>query len=44
MLTNILLGVIALHLIIGFGWLLYKLIPREGDELIDSSEDVENLK
>lgn len=42
MLTNILLGVIVLHLIAGFGWLAYKLSPRKGDELIDNSEDIEN--
>ncbi|MFT6338052.1 MAG: hypothetical protein ACJATI_004822 [Halioglobus sp.] len=42
MLTNILLIIILLHLVVGFGWLVYKLSPRKGDELIDSSEDLEN--
>ena len=42
MLTNIILIVILLHLVLGFGWLAYKLSPKKGDELIDSSEDLEN--
>ncbi len=42
MLTNIILVVILLHLVVGFGWLMYKLAPRKGDELIDSSEDLDN--
>ena len=39
MITKILLGIIVLHLIVGFGWLAYKLSPREGDQLIDNSEE-----
>lgn len=39
MLTKILLGVIVLHLIAGFGWMIYKLSPQKGEELIDSSEE-----
>lgn len=42
MITNIILIIILLHLGLGFGWLMYKLIPRKGDELIDSSEHLEN--
>lgn len=42
MLTNIILIIIVLHLVLGFGWLAYKLSPREGDELIDSSDEIEN--
>lgn len=41
MLTKILLGIIVLHLIAGFGWLAFKLSPRDGDELIDSSQNNE---
>lgn len=29
--TKIILGIIVLHLIGGFGWLMYKLSPRKGD-------------
>lgn len=43
MLTNILLGVILLHLIIGFGWLAHKLSPHKGDELIDSIDNIGNV-
>lgn len=39
MITKIVLGIIVLHLIVGIGWLGYKLTPRDGDELIDSSEE-----
>lgn len=42
MVTNIILIIILLHLVIGFGWLMFKLAPRKGDELIDSSEHLEN--
>jgi len=41
MFTNIILIIILLHLVIGFGWLAYKLAPRKGDKLIDSSEQQE---
>lgn len=27
--TNIIVGIIVLHLVLGFGWLLYKLSPRK---------------
>ena len=37
--TKIILGIIVLHLIIGFGWLFWKLSPREGDKLIDGSDE-----
>ncbi len=30
--TQIVLALIALHLLIGFGWLMYKLSPRKKDE------------
>lgn len=30
--TKIILGLIALHLLVGFGWLLYKLSPRKDDK------------
>ncbi len=30
--VKILLGIIVLHLIAGFGFLFYKLMPREGDD------------
>ena len=39
MVTKIILGIIVAHLIAGFGWLVFKLSPRAGDELYDSSED-----
>lgn len=38
MLTNILIAVIVIHLIAGFGWLMYKLSSKE--DLIDGSEEV----
>jgi len=45
MVTNIILIIIVLHLVAGVGWLIYKLAPREGDELIDSSaEELEDDK
>lgn len=37
--TKIILVIIVLHLIIGFGWLFWKLSPREGDKLIDGSDE-----
>ena len=39
MVTKILLGIIVLHLIAGFGWMIYKLSPKKGEGLIDSSEE-----
>lgn len=39
MITKILLAIIVLHLVAGFGWLVYKLSPRDGDELIDNSDE-----
>lgn len=39
MVTNILIAVIVIHLIVGFGWLMYKL--SSSDDLIDGSEDIE---
>lgn len=44
MITNIILIIILLHLVVGFGWLAYKLSPRKGDELIDSSEELDKTK
>lgn len=41
MLTKIILGIIVLHLIGGFGWLLYKLTPREEDDLLGNNKDEE---
>ncbi len=38
LLTKIIIGVIVLHLIVGFGWLMYQLSPRKGDQLIDEAE------
>jgi hypothetical protein len=35
MVTNIIIGIIVLHLIVGFGYLVYKLSPREGDEELE---------
>ncbi len=37
--TKIILGIIVLHLIIGFGWLIYKLSPRPNDKPWDDEED-----
>lgn len=31
-LTKIILSLIVLHLLAGFGWLMYKLSPRKGDK------------
>ncbi len=30
--TKIILGLIVLHLLVGFGWLIYKVSPRKGDK------------
>lgn len=30
--TKIILALIALHLVVGFGWLVYKLTPRKTDK------------
>jgi hypothetical protein len=37
--VKILLAVILLHFIVGFGYLIYKLSPRKKDE--DATEDAE---
>lgn len=37
--VKIILAIIVIHLIAGFGWLIWKLSPKDGDELIDSSYD-----
>lgn len=42
MITKIILGIIVLHLIAGFGWMVYKLSGQSGEDLIDSSEEVVN--
>jgi hypothetical protein len=44
MLVKIILVIIVLHLIAGFGWMVYKLTPRKGEEIIDSSQDELNKK
>jgi len=36
--TKLILILTALHLIIGFGWLVYKLSPRKGDEKDESTD------
>lgn len=41
MFTNIILIIIVLHFIVGFGWLAFKLAPRKGDELIDNYDENE---
>jgi hypothetical protein len=33
------LAVIVLHLIIGFGWLIYKLSPKKSDKTKNETED-----
>jgi hypothetical protein len=38
MLTKIIIGVILLHTILGFAWLIYKLAPRKGDKIIENHE------
>lgn len=42
--TYIILIIIVLHLVAGFAWLMYKLSPREGDQLIDSQDELEENK
>lgn len=39
--TKIILAIILIHLIAGFGFLIYKLTPRKGEELesYDSEEE-----
>lgn len=37
--TKIIIGIIVLHLIGGFGWLLYKLSPRKSDSQEVLNED-----
>jgi len=37
--TKIILGLIVLHLLVGFGWLIYKLSPRKEDETVDREEE-----
>jgi len=39
MVTNIILGVIVLHIVVAIVWLGIKLAPRKGEELIDSSQE-----
>lgn len=41
MLVKIVIAIIILHLIVGFGWLMWKL-SSGNEDLIDSSEEVEN--
>lgn len=37
--TNIIIAIIVLHLLGGFGWLLWKLSPRKGDRPLDEDQD-----
>ena len=37
--TNIVVIIIVLHLIVGFGFLVYKLSPREEDKLEDDLKE-----
>lgn len=39
MITHILLAIVVIHLIAGFGWMIYKLAPRDSEGLIDNSDD-----
>lgn len=39
LITKFLLAIIVIHLIVGFGWLFWKLSPRKGDEIIDGSDE-----
>ena len=47
MLTNILIAIVVIHLVAGFGWLIYALAPRKGEELIeihgDDDEPIEGM-
>ena len=40
--TQILLWVIVLHFVVGFGYLMYKLSPRKGDKKEDDQTDDSN--
>ena len=42
--TKIILLIIVLHLIIGFGWMIWKLSPRKGDQLIDNTDATDHPK
>ncbi|MDI1317380.1 hypothetical protein [Flavobacterium sp.] len=44
MINYIIFGIILLHLIIGFGWLIYKLEIQKGKPKDDNSADVDNPK
>lgn len=37
--TKIILAIIVIHLIVGFGFLIYKLSPRKGEELESYDSD-----
>lgn len=39
--TQILLWLIVLHLVVGFGFVIYKLSPRKGDKKNEDSSDEE---
>ena len=41
-LTKIILGLIVLHLLAGFGWLMYKLSPRKEDKNKAGEEEQDN--
>lgn len=40
--TKIILAIIVIHLIAGFGFLIYKLTPRKGEELKSYDSDEKN--
>jgi hypothetical protein len=40
LLTKIIIGVIVFHLLLGFGYLVYKLSPKKGDQLLDSQDEL----
>lgn len=39
LLVKILVAIVILHLIAGFGYMIYKLSPREGDDDVDDDEE-----
>ena len=40
--TTIILAVILLHLVVGFGYLIYKLSPKEGDKTLEELDEEMN--
>ena len=39
LLTKILLIVFVLHLVVGFGYMIYRLSPRKSDKEIENADD-----